>query len=560
MVVTLLFWLYLACIFLVYGTGLVALLRRVFSVQGAQPLPLSIVMLMGLIGIAWLSSLLSLFIKLGLLAHVLLLLGAVILLYLHFPQIQQELYPIASQRHAAWWLLAFLVLITTLLYAVKEPKNPDTILYHAQAIHWIEEYPAVPGLGNLEPRLGSNSNWFALNALFSLSFLGGQSFHLVPSFLFLLCVFYFLGGLHNLLHGDNRPSQWAKLVFIPLAFHALVDELSSPGTDLPVVLFYWLILCLWMETGEERDRQSFIFVFVFSVFAVTFKMSGVAILLIAFLVMLEAIRKKESSVIRYALFGLVLLLPWLVRNLILTGYWLYPEPALQLFSPQVDWQIPTEHVLRFKQGVQAWALSAGTRWDDVAALSLWQRLEFWFFNLTFNQKVIVLLGLISPFFFLLSRKFNKQKENNYLAPIVVSTICVLFWLFSAPNVRFGYGFVLGAIVVGFTPWLTLVTQQFNRSLAPLLLLLVVLLSLQQVRVILGSTRDDTRYSDHILLPADYAEVPTDVCNLDGADIFCARRYRQCSYEAFPCVPQIPKDVELRGESLQDGFRRSSGTP
>lgn len=562
MIVTLLFWFYLACMSLIYGVGTLALLRRVFSVQDAQPVSPSVVMLAGLIGMAWISSLLSLFINLGLAAHILLLVGSIIMFYLQFPQIRKQLQSLASRHHVGWWLLALLVVIATLLYTVKLPKNPDTILYHAQAIHWIEEYPAVPGLGNLEPRLGSNTNWFTLNALFSLSFLGIRSFHLVPSFLFLISIFYFLGGLQNLLRGDIRLSQWAKLGFVPFAFYALVDELSSPGTDLPVILFYWLILCLWLEALEEGDQQLSILVFVFSVFAVTFKMSGIAILLIALLVVLETLRKQESQlVMRYAVLGLVLLFPWLFRNFILTGYWLYPEPALQFFSPGVDWQIPTEHVLRFKLGVQAWALSAGTRWEDVAGLSMMHRLGFWFSNLTFNQKAIAVLGMLSPLFFLVAKQFDKKEDNRaYLPLVVASTVCVIFWMLSAPNLRFGYGFLLGAVVLAFAPWLALVQKRFDNYRVSLLVLVILLLSTQQVRVILGSTRDDTRYSDLVLLPADYAPVPTEACTLDGADIFCARRYRQCSYEAFPCVPQIPKDVELRGDTLRDGFHRTSTTP
>jgi hypothetical protein len=138
----------------------------------------------------------------------------------------------------------------------------------------------------------------------------------------------------------------------------------------------------------------------------------------------------------------------------------------------------------------------------------------------------------------------------------VSYISFLFWLFSAPNFRFGYGSVLGTVVLALASLIKLVFERFSGYRLLLFVNAAVLLA-QQVHVILGSTRDDTRYIEYLVLPADYPEVPTDACNLDGVDILCARQYRQCGYHAFPCVPQIPKNVELRGQTFREGFRRTS---
>ena len=59
----------------------------------------------------------------------------------------------------------------------------DSGLYHAQAIRWIEEYGVVPGLANLHCRLAYNSSVFTLTALYSMSFVMGQSFHAVAGFM-----------------------------------------------------------------------------------------------------------------------------------------------------------------------------------------------------------------------------------------------------------------------------------------------------------------------------------------------------------------------------------------
>jgi hypothetical protein len=563
MLFTLIIWMYLAFIFLIYGTGTLALIRRSFSPQSPR-IPLSMVALLGLAVIAWMSSILSLVIKMGLVAHLFVLVGALLVLFFHFDEVKACLLVGFPRTSRVVWILALLVLVTTILYAVKIPGNPDTPLYHAQAIHWIEEYPAVLGLGNLEPRLGANSSWFTLNALFSFSFLNFQSFHIIPSFLFLVCVAYFLDGLQNLMKGDSGLSQMVKLGFVPLAFYILIDEISSPGTDLPVILFYWVILCLWLEAVEEPSSPILAtLILFFSVLVVTFKLSGVLVLLIALQTLMHWVARKEFRFLRTGLgLAAAVLLPWMVRTFILTGYWIYPEPLMQMFSPRVDWQIPIDRVLAFKRGVQAWALSPGTTWDEISGFSLLQRLGFWFSNLTSNQEGITILALLSPILFGLFSAVPKRhaKTISYFSVILLSFLNLLFWLFSAPNFRFGYGFVVGSALLGVAPLIKLVFEKFKNYRMYLLVALTLVLSLQQVYVILGSTRDGTQYPEYVILPADYAHVPTDTCSLEGVTIFCAHRYRQCGYDAFPCVPQIPKDVVLRSNSFRAGFRRNSSDP
>src|SRR5689334_24025731 len=281
MLITIVLWAYFAFVFLAYGAGTVTFLTYLSVFQRKTSLSFSILVLTGLTVVTSISSALSLMVKMGIGVHLCLLAGAFLLAFLYSSQIKTSFLLEFSQRHWLVLLLTLLGFISTLLFSVKVPGNVDTPLYHAQAIHWIENYPAVPGLGNLDPRLGSNSNWFVLNAIFSFSFLKLGSFHLIPSFLFLVSFLYFSGGLQNILDGNVRMSQIARVGFIPFAFYLLASEISSPGTDLPIILLYWLIVCLWLESIEQvnsqRDLQ--VIVFLLAVLVVTFKISGIAILL-----------------------------------------------------------------------------------------------------------------------------------------------------------------------------------------------------------------------------------------------------------------------------------------
>jgi hypothetical protein len=77
---------------------------------------------------------------------------------------------------------------------------------------------------------------------------------------------------------------------------------------------------------------------------------------------------------------------------------------------------------------------------------------------------------------------------------------ITYWLLSVPNFRFGDGFVVGMVVLAFTPLIQFIFERFGNYWLPLFLLVASTLLAQQVHVILGSTRDDTHYTQHLILP------------------------------------------------------------
>jgi hypothetical protein len=118
----------------------------------------------------------------------------------------------------------------------------------------VESFRLVSGLGNLNGRLAYNSDWLVLNAAASFAFLGLRSFHLVPGLLFIVAVLYFAEGLTGLQRAPGSLANWLKVLFLPLAFRTLVGEISSPGTDLPVILLTWALMALAAGYFETRSE------------------------------------------------------------------------------------------------------------------------------------------------------------------------------------------------------------------------------------------------------------------------------------------------------------------
>ena len=128
----------------------------------------------------------SLFYKVGLAAQVLLAaVCAVAVVWLRKPlwdEVRRQYGGLSRGRKVFYGFLFLLMAYGT----SRGILHYDTGLYHAQSIRWLEEYGVVKGLGNLHCRLAYNSASFALSALYSFRFLGGQSYHGMAGFLALV--------------------------------------------------------------------------------------------------------------------------------------------------------------------------------------------------------------------------------------------------------------------------------------------------------------------------------------------------------------------------------------
>jgi hypothetical protein len=252
--------------------------------------------LVGLAVLAFLATLLSLFMPLSALALAIVSLGGGLILIwqLIAGQLKFDLTALRPQTPRLAWLLLALVIVSILEQATHQPSNPDSGIYHAQTIRWAETFPAVPGLGNLHGRLAFNSSWLALQALFSFAFLGLRSFHMLPAVLSALVLFDCWRGLVGWLRGRPTPVNILKTLLIPVFFYVLPSEISSPGTDLPVVLLVWFLASTWMDRPRRDGLKPGIYeiaLYMLVLFAVTIKLSAAPLLILAAFVGISALRR-----------------------------------------------------------------------------------------------------------------------------------------------------------------------------------------------------------------------------------------------------------------------------
>ena len=66
---------------------------------------------------------------------------------------------------------------------------------------------------------------------------------------------------------------------------------------------------------------------------------------------------------------------------------------------------------------------------------------------------------------------------------------------------------------------------------------------------------DSSYQDYYVWQQDYMTLDYDSYEIDGVKFYVPLQSGQIGYDKFPAAPYERYDVEMRGESLQKGFRR-----
>ena len=428
----------------------------------------------------------------------------------------------------------------------------DTSLYHAQSIRWIEEYGIVPGLGNLHSRLAYNSASFCLSALYSMAFLGGQSFHCVAG---LLAFWLSVSCLKVFSRQRLKKPQLSDLVRLLGIYYLLniFDEMVSPASDYFMVLLTFFLVIRWLELSEEREESylPYAMLCVLAVVIVSVKLSGALLLLFVWKPAWMLIRqRKGKDILKFIGIGAGAFLPFLIRNVILSGWLLYPFTFIDLFS--FDFKIPRGMAEYDAREIKVY----GRGFTDVTEygrpFASW--FPEYFAKLDGINKIFLILavsGLLVWILLALWALIKKKKELK--DPLFVAGIlncCFLFWLFSAPLIRYGCVFLWLAAVL---PWGLLylrISPQTDRF--RLYFVMVCLLGAYKAGAF-GRELLDTATARYLVFQKDYENYETISYELHGYTFYYPREGDRTGYEDFPSSPAKAEDI-FRGNTIEEGFR------
>lgn len=564
MIITALALCYTTTLCFLYGL----LIYRVFGwfpKQPDNPTPVPQVALAGICVITALASLGSFFVPINKSFHFTLLLGAAGILAWSFKHIR-TLVSNGVKFLSHHPVISFLFVVAVLLAVYegsREPQNFDTGLYHAQFIRWTETFPVVPGLGNFSDRLAFNSAWLMFATVIHLEWILPLPFHAPSLVLYLILIMEVCARLAEGSKNHLPIASIMTLLVFPLTHLLFRTELSSPGTDLPAALLTWLIVIYTIDHAHPKFQVAPTPVgplFMLAGFAITVKLSTAPILLLPLALWIWRKGVSPFSSIQNGLAMSLTVLPWLGRNIFLSGYLIYPFPQIDLFS--LNWKIPYEKAVGAQQWIKAWARVPGREPEEVFNYSfrVWT-LEWWSKMSNLNQTLLIATLIISGMYCISILILWMKKKGSFILPspligltTAVALLGAIYWFWQAPDIRFGYGFI-GVLLV--LPVATILTKVWPLRLARLVAVLALIA--YQVTALAEAT-DFTRWRSRWYVANPYPRISLVKFEQHNFEYFMPDQGTQCWYEAIPCNPFPNSDARLRGIDISDGFIDATRQP
>lgn len=424
----------------------------------------------------------------------------------------------------------------------------DTKLYHAQSIRWIEEYGIVPGQGVVNSRFSYNSSVFSLAALYSLKFVLGQSMHAMSGwFAFLLSVttLDIIKGVKKFRFSDF--ANVAAIYYLTL----ITDEVLAPSSDYATMCVLFFLVIKWLrlleQPKEEQQTAPYGLLCVLGVYALTLKLTAGLILLLLIKPAYRLLKEKQwKQILCYLLLGILTAAPWLIRGVLISGWLLYPFPALDLFD--LPWKQKTEWVKTDAGAIKTWG--RGVNNSVLAAQPIWEWYGTWFKTLSLMEKGIALVDIAALVSFVgaaIAVFLRKNWENLDRLLVCATAACsYLYWQTSAPLPRYGYTYMLllPALVFG---WGILLLKK-DRLLRGGLALYGVYKIVMLISYIAGCA-----WYPAYIRQVDYYSADTEVwtVEVDGAEFYCTEE-DGIGYAYFPGSSAY-EEFRLRGNGLKDGF-------
>lgn len=350
-------------------------------------------------------------------------------------------------------LPGLLVIITIAIYmnhlAAHTVKFPlDTAVYHLQAVRWTAESRVLPGLANLEGKLGFNSIWFPLAAALGSLGMESRGPFIINGLLFIAYALLLLSAYQK-FKTDNKPTLSLCFitgsVFIVIYELLLKREILYPSNDVPLLLLMLSMSYLALKNSETGQVQkSFPVIMLLCLMALMIKLSAVlpfAILLVlSFYFNVTASEKgTNNSSLIFVLFLMFLTVTWLLRGIILSGCLFYPS-TFGCFSG-VKWRVPQTSLIGEIDVIRQWARVPFYAEGD-KALQAWNWLKPWLSDFLSQLSIRFNLALLFIGACLMLKNIKAIKISKTTVVIfLIALASVIFWFLNAPALRFGLPYI-----------------------------------------------------------------------------------------------------------------------
>ena len=404
-----------------------------------------------------------------------------------------------------FWLTAIIILGQS----AAAPFVLDNESYYIQTVKWLNEYGFVKGLANLHVLFAQNSGWHIAQSVYSFSFVYDRFNDLSGLCLLLGNLFAFYKLSEFWKTGDRTTLIFGLLPLVNVFF---LRFSGAPSPDIPVYVITFIIADLFIRNFRLPGRSGFNLILALVLFVLYVKTSAVLLILLPIcLIVTGSIRMIQWKTIAV---GLLVLVLFIGKNCILSGYPLHPLPDYALTAGYVLPQnIADLYYIETKiygyELTQADYNNAGTfdllkRWISLPQL-----------HGIVNRLTVILL-LVAP---LLIRKFGNKKAIWLLYLAMALQLALL--LCAGPQYRYYLNLVL--VIASFCatcilyrkPWIVLT---LGVSTVASLLLLVFPLQLETLTSN-ENTKQTLAFSlENILVPFQNSKLDVQFINIQDGNL------------------------------------------
>jgi hypothetical protein len=308
----------------------------------------------------------------------------------------------------------------------------DTYLYHSQNIQWFNKFKLIKGLANLNYRYAFNSWIFPLQS--SFLFAGKLIFFPLNGIL----LFVLLLKMYYDYKKNKNLALLFIIFFIIFKYRFIV---SSTSTDLTVFIFYFfLIYSVDENLLSNRTWSDIKYIILYSLLFLCIKLSAF-ILILPFIFIILYKNKDEiikNVKIKDIIIGSFIISIWAYRNIITSGYLLFPSNNIFRFA--TDWSIPI-HFNNFEiENIYDGSLFPGQNNRlGLKNLNFMDRWGMWL-KIYSERKDFIVLMVTTSIAIILS--FTKLLNRVIKIYILTFLAIIIFWFITAPDYRFIYAILV----------------------------------------------------------------------------------------------------------------------
>lgn len=529
----------------------------------------------------------SIFYKVGIVANIVMILFCVLFVWLdraHYIDILSDInggkfigriFGSGSTRIIK--VIAFLIFFVAALFFTTEGNFfSDSGYYHEQSIRWIEEFGTVKGSVHILKRLAYNSCYFCQCALYSMRDIFLQSLHCLSGFYGILVMGYALAGFNKSI--KTNAIRLAPFVY----FILLCSEITSPASDYPLVFSVFYVVIRWFELRDDNEEHysPYALLSLFVVFLISIKLTVGCLILIVIKPAIAMIKEKRvKEIITSIMAGIIILLPYFIRNYIICGWLIYPFTKIDIFNP--DWKLPMRHVQADADEIKVWGRGMGQIGGQVNdSIKVW--LPHWWEYMSVPNRLIVASAIIVLSVYLVYRVcrfvtgviriYNRKTATNEKRLVIIDSIdryifevallfSLLYWFFESPLFRYGVCYIIVAMFYAIGDMLG---EAWNKSviIRVAVVLICVLTMIPFTNGIIEYFKWNYEcilyYSDYeyFVMQEDYPRVEYGTTEINGVTFYYPKEeLGQIGYHMFPALWFNGTDnVESRGNRITDGYR------